>query len=152
MKNRWLCRVLGEGEGAMPPPPPSPEEDTIPSEAQPVEDEGQGGNVEDIPSSDAVNMLVQAWQSGSRNDVAAQLLFTPVSYADFVRMCFRIGQADAVQLGDLLDNLAEESGLVTDVPGQNKILARVTGQEEPSGEQITDEETDVLPVPPGKTP
>lgn len=154
MSKRWINRVLGEaaGEGDTTPPPSGSEEGTIPQAAEPLDDlHDEGSSVEDMPSSDVVNTLVQAWKGGGRNDVAAQLLFTPVSYADFVRMCFQIGQEDAIQLGDLLDNLADESGIVTDVPGQNKILSRVTG-EGTSGEQITSDEADVQPVPPGNTP
>lgn len=147
---------MGEaaGEGDTTPPPSGSEEGTIPQAAEPLDAlHDESSSVEDMPSSDVVNTLVQAWKGGSRNDVAAQLLFTPVSYADFVRMCFQIGQADAVQLGDLLDNLADESGIITDVPGQNKILSRVTGEEgSESGEQITSDEADVQPVPPGNTP
>ena len=146
MRNKWLTRVLGEAEA------PPPTEDAIPPNAEPADEEA--GGVEDMPSSEVVNALVQAWQSGSRNDVAAQLLFTPVSYADFVRLCYRIGQPDAEQLGDLLDQLAEEEGMVTDVPGENKILARVTGEREaePSGEQVTDDEAQAQLVPPGQRP
>ena len=149
-----MRRVLGEDAGEDGTTPPSGSEaGAIPQAAEPLDAlHDERNSVEDMPSSAVVNTLVQAWKSGSRNDVAAQLLFTPVSYADFVRMCFQIGQADAVQLGDLLDNLADESGIVTDVPGQNKILSRVTGEEQTSGEQVTSDAADVQPVPPGDTP
>ena len=136
IKNVWLSRVMGEAQDAP----------AIPAEAEPVEDvpaaedappPEEPVDVEQVPSAQVVDTLVQAWQAGGRNDVAAQLLFTPVSYADFVLLCFKLGQGDAVELGHMLDELAESEGMVTDIPGENKLFTPTAANEpEKPGEMV----------------
>lgn len=141
----WLDRVLGEA--AQVPEPPA--QNAIPPDAK-AEKSAEEPDVESLPSTEVVGALVQAWHSGNHYDVAAQLLFTPVSYVDFVQLCYEIGQEDAVQLGHMLDELATKEGMVTDVPGENRILSRVMGQE--GGNVVSDEPEDAALVPPGERP
>lgn len=43
--------------------------------------------------------------------VAARLMYTEASYADFVDLCFNIGHEQARELGQLLDELADTEGM-----------------------------------------
>jgi hypothetical protein len=132
-RNKWLLRALGEAQ----------EMSAIPAEAEPVEGAAKPPaeepvDVESVPSAQVVDTLVAAWQRGDRNEAAAQLLFTPVSYADFVRMCFKLGESAGVELGYMLDELAESEGMVTDMPDENKLLSRIDANEpESPGEVIS---------------
>lgn len=130
MKNSLIERVLGrEGEAApVAPSLPADVDQPVRKSRADYDEEAGTSDVEAVPSQQVVQMLAQAWKSGQQNDVASQLLFTPVSYADFVKLCFVIGQGDAVQLGLMLDDMAESEGMVTDEPSENRILARVGQQ------------------------
>lgn len=55
--------------------------------------------------------LVQQWQRGDHMAVAARLMFTEASYADFVDLVFAIGQQQGRMLGQLLDELADTEGM-----------------------------------------
>lgn len=66
--------------------------------------------------SQTVEHLVSSWESGSKMDVASQLMYTPVSYVDFVKMLFRIGEEGGVELGGMLDQLSEVQPSI-DQPG-----------------------------------
>lgn len=55
--------------------------------------------------------LVRMWQSGDHMAVAARLMFTEASYADFVDLIFAIGQSAGRELGYLLDELADTEGI-----------------------------------------
>jgi len=110
--NRWLKRVLGEG-------------DTVPQ-----------GAPADEPGSEVATALAQAWQSGSRDSVAAQLLLSPIKYADFAHLCFLLGDSESTHLGNLMDTMHSESN---------------TPESDASGDQITSDASAVLPVPPGTT-
>ena len=73
--------------------------------------------------SQAVQSLVSSWESGSKMDVASQLMYTPVSYADFVKMLFRIGEEDGVELGMMLDELSEVRPSIDQPGGQGDVPA-----------------------------
>jgi len=92
--------------------------------------------------SQTVEHLVSSWESGSKMDVASQLMYTPVSYVDFVKMLYRIGEQDGVELGGMLDQLSEvrpsidqpggggQGGEVPEAPpqqggGAERILSRI---------------------------
>ena len=105
--------------------------------------------------SQTVQHLVSAWQSGSQMDVANELMYTPVSYVDFVQMLYRIGEEEGVQLGTLLDQLADaraamgrpqtggedELSATTNTGGADRILSKIAQRRsremppaEPAGE------------------
>lgn len=79
--------------------------------------------------------LVQMWQSGERMGVAARLMFTEASYADFVDLLFILGQKDGRELGQLLDELADTQGIEPpETPPQYQdLLQRVAGANEEEG-------------------
>lgn len=86
--------------------------ETAPEEIMPPDIEAGAGAGEDLesdtgPDSPEVEQLVSSWESGSKMDVAAHLLYTPVSYVDFVKMLLRIGAPASVELGRMLDTLSE---------------------------------------------
>lgn len=76
--------------------------------------------------------LIQQWQSGDHMAVAARLMFTEASYADFVDLCFAIGQEAGRELGHLLDELADTEGMEPPEtpPEYQQALASVGGEEE----------------------
>lgn len=161
MKNSLIQRICGLAEDAAPVVPPRPDEVDEPVRGARAEYDQETGavDVEAIPSEQVVQSLAQAWKSGQQTDVASQLLFTPVSYADFVKLCFVIGQGDAVQLGLMLDDLAESEGMVADEPSENRILSRIGHQRDldagppeqealPPEEEQMPEEGAVQPPPP----
>jgi hypothetical protein len=82
--------------------------ETAPEEVvSPALDAGEDIESDTGPDSPEVEQLVSSWESGSKMDVAAHLLYTPVSYVDFVKMLLRIGAPAAVELGHMLDTLSE---------------------------------------------
>jgi hypothetical protein len=107
-KNPMLRYLLGEADDlqttAEAPPPRVDAGDAPPAEnptpVVPADDEdGVDGNT-------VVNDLASAWESGSQMDVANRLMYTPISYSDFVKVLYMIGQDGATELGRLLDELA----------------------------------------------
>lgn len=76
--------------------------------------------------------LIQQWKAGDHMAVAARLMFTEASYADFVDLCFVIGHSDARELGQLLDELADTEGMEPPEtpPEYQQALASVGGEEE----------------------
>lgn len=132
MKNSLIRRICGLTEEAAPVVPVTPDvaEPSMRRARADYDEEVGATNVDAVPSEQVVQMLAHAWKSGQREDVASQLLFTPVSYADFVKFCFVIGQGEAVQLGLMLDDMSDASGLTTDEPSENRILSRVGQQRE----------------------
>lgn len=75
------------------------------------------------------------WQSGQRMGVAARLMFTQASYADFVDLVFTLGQEAGRELGQLLDELADTQGIEPpETPPQYQdLLQRVAGANEEEG-------------------
>jgi len=55
--------------------------------------------------------LIRQWQAGDHMAVAARLMFTEASYADFVDMLFAIGHEQGRLLGQMLDELADTEGI-----------------------------------------
>jgi len=103
MKTNWLRRVLGEGADPAPEDvaAPAPEGAAAPDDAEsPVNAPSERVN----PTTDN---LARAWQSGSKTAVATRILDALDSYADFVSLCFVLGQEDAVELGRIMDELTE---------------------------------------------
>lgn len=119
--NSMLKRFLGEADETEPtqeaPEAPAEEtelpvegEEAPPAEALPEEpgEESEADELNDPRKiSPVAEELVVAWQSGGKTDVAQRLMYTPISYVDFVQMCFAIGQDDGQELATLLDQLAE---------------------------------------------
>ena len=72
--------------------------------------------------------LARMWQAGQKMDVATSLMFTPASYADFVDLCFVIGQEAGRELGHLLDELADSENIPVPEPSDDyaSILQRVS--------------------------
>lgn len=107
--NLLLKRLLGEAAEISAateldtPPELEPSPDAAPDAAQPPTP----------PDTSAPNTqeLVQQWRQGDHMAVAARLMFTEASYADFVDLVFAIGQAEGRELGHLLDELADSEGI-----------------------------------------
>lgn len=135
--NPYLKRLLGEGaeeEAAV--------ETHTPPELMPAEDAGQGEVMpdegQDVPPEKAapnIQELVQQWQRGERMGVAARLMFTQASYADFVDLCFILGHEAGRELGELLDELADTEGIEPPQtpPQYQSVLKRVAGADEEEG-------------------
>lgn len=121
--------------------PPAPATDKPKEEPEAAVDAdieaGAEASADTSVDSQAVEALVSSWQSGSKMDVASELMYTPVSYVDFVKMCFRIGEPDAVELGGMLDQLSEVRPSIDQPGGEgeapeapqggsaNRILSRI---------------------------
>jgi hypothetical protein len=126
------------------------------SEGSTDADLGSGADANAVDSQ-TVEHLVSSWESGSKMDVASQLMYTPVSYVDFVKMLYRIGEQDGVELGGMLDQLSEvrpsidqpggdtEGGGAPEAPAQGgsaeRVLSRIAQRRqggapvaEPAGE------------------
>lgn len=108
----WLKQVIGES-AEMP-------DDTAPVAAPEAAsagsavdtdlglDAGAGGlDSAGSPVPSIVQTLVSSWRSGNKIDVASRLLGEPISYADYARLMFAIGEGEAVKLGHILDELSE---------------------------------------------
>lgn len=116
MTNSKLIRyLLGEADDLRTTddaPPPRVDAGDAPPQSSPTpvtpEDEDVEGNT-------VVNELASAWQSGSKMDVASRLMYSPVSYTDFVRVLYMIGQDGALELGSLLDELSAGDDTEPDV-------------------------------------
>jgi len=136
--NPFIKRLLGEGadeqaavelnapQETMPPPDsPAPEEDQQQQQEQSV----------DPTAVPATQELVQMWQRGERMGVAARLMFTQASYADFVDLVFQLGQPAGRELGGLLDELADTEGIEPPQtpPQYSDLLNRVAGANEEEG-------------------
>lgn len=96
-----------------------PEREPEPQQAQP-----QGQPDKSAPNTQE---LVQLWQRGDHMAVAARLMFTEASYADFVDLVFVIGQSAGRELGHLLDELADTEGMEPPEtpPDYQDMLARI---------------------------
>lgn len=79
-----------------------------------------------------VQQLAKLWQSGDKMGVASSLMFTEASYKDFVNLVYVIGQQAGLELGALLDELADESGQKPPAtpPQYSSILRRAAGDQE----------------------
>lgn len=110
-----------------------------PAETMPPADEPQPEEAAPAAAPDqaapSTQELVQMWQRGERMGVAARLMFTEASYADFVDLVFQIGHEAGRELGGLLDELAETEGIEPpETPPQySDLLSRVAGANEEEG-------------------
>lgn len=78
-----------------------------------------------------VQQLAKLWQSGDKMGVASALMFTEASYNDLISLVPIIGQQAALELGSMLDELADETNQPPRTPPQySSILRRVAGEEE----------------------
>jgi hypothetical protein len=155
MKNKLIQSICGLTEDdaslVVPPVPTDDVEQPVRQSRATYDEEAGISGEDDGTGQQVVAMLAQAWKSGQQNDVASQILFTPVSYADFVKLCATIGPNDAVQLGLMLDELADSQGVEADT-ADSRILSRVRkldagppeGGDEalpPEGEQMPEEQS-----------
>lgn len=179
-----LRQVLGEAdeekdakpdkpEKAEPKEQPKQEQEPLPAPATDEPDDkpeaavdadieaGAEASADSSVDSQTVEHLVSSWESGSKMDVASQLMYTPVSYVDFVKMLFRIGEESGVELGGMLDQLSEvrpsidQQGVAPEAPeapqgGAERVLSRIAQRRaqdlpvaEPAGE--TSPELDAAP-------
>jgi hypothetical protein len=83
-------------------------------------------NVELAPS---VRELIGLWKRGEHMAVAARLMFTPASYVDFIALSFTIGQAGAMELAGLLDELSDTENMrpPSTPPEYKELLQKVAG-------------------------
>ena len=102
--NKHILRLLGESDDIL--------------GEQPQNDPAQEAPEQSPSSKDSVRSLVpknqeiiQLWNSGDHRGVAETLLFSSASYADFVDLVFTLGQAQAQELGKLLDQVTEENSV-----------------------------------------
>ena len=114
-KNPYLKRLLGEdareqaGAELEAPPETAPPVDNAP--------EPEEGDPATDPSADpaavtpSTQQLAKLWQSGDHMGVATSLMFTAASYRDFVNLVFIIGQEAGLELGQLLDELADTGNI-----------------------------------------
>ena len=128
MKNLWIERVCGrvhEDAAGLEVPP---EMEVPERQSRETYDEEIGNRPADgkINSESIINNLLQAWHNGERQAVAAQILFTPISYADFAKFVYALGQEDAVQLGLMLDEMSESEGIGPDT-SHDRVLRKVAG-------------------------
>jgi hypothetical protein len=59
-------------------------------------------------TSPSVEALEAAWKAGNKHAVALRVLDALDSYEQFVQLLFQIGQADAIQLGHIMDELTSD--------------------------------------------
>ena len=136
-KNNLLNRLLGEAAPeSVAPPADNPPGAPAAKPAQPAEPVEEKPPAPDQPASPQtrvppanVNELAQLWQQGEHMGVATQLMFTEASYVDFVNLAFIIGQEAAIELGTLLDELADSEGInpPETPPEYNDLLRRAVG-------------------------
>ena len=135
----YLRRLLGEAEGQLQPErTPSAQADAQDAAPETPEETSEETPVEAPPDSKAaphVQELVQQWQAGEHVGVAARLMFTEASYKDFVELIFIIGREGGLELGQLLDELADTERIEPpETPPQyNDLLRRVAGSGEEEG-------------------
>lgn len=130
--NLLLKRLLGEAAANDPVPSAPPPAGTTPTttttpeerEAEPISDAGA--------ATPTTQELIQQWKAGDHMAVAARLMFTEASYADFVDLCFVIGHSDARQLGQMLDEMADTENMEPPEtpPEYAQALASVGGEKE----------------------
>lgn len=136
-KNNLLNRLLGEAAPeSVAPPADNPPGAPAAKPAQPAEPVEEKPPAPDQPASPQtrvppanVNELAQLWQQGEHMGVATKLMFTEASYVDFVNLAFIIGQEAAIELGTLLDELADSEGInpPETPPEYNDLLRRAVG-------------------------
>lgn len=133
--NPFLRRVLGEAIEPEPPTEAVPNVDNSPEAEEPPDMEYEP-DPEELPQEPAENVpaqeLARMWHAGQKMDVATQLMFTPASYVDFVDLSFIIGQGEARQLGQMLDELADSENIPVPEPSSDysSILQRVAANRE----------------------
>lgn len=101
-------------------------------EGEAAHDEGEGDADVEMGGRDMVSgpvqSLISQWTSGGKMDVAMRLLNEPVTHSDFIELVFGIGEEDAAELGQIMDDLSvgegEEFGAEDE--GQDDVLGRVT--------------------------
>lgn len=137
--NPFLKRLLGEDAGARaqaeldtPPELAPPPQDAEQAEAPPEPDQVE--QIDPSTTVPTVQELVQQWKQGEHMEVATRLMFTAASYRDFVDLVFQIGHSDGLQLGVLLDELADSEKIEPPKtpPQYADVLNRVSGA---SGEE-----------------
>ena len=67
--------------------------------------------------------------------VAAKLMFTEANYVDFVNLVFSLGRNDGLELGRLLDELADSENMKPPKtpPEYNSVLRKAVGSGEEEG-------------------
>lgn len=145
-RNPYLNRLLGEtareaaqveldappGTAPSPEAPPKPVSRELGGPGAP--DTSPDGEPEIDPAAitPTTQQLVRQWQGGDHMAVATALMFTAASYLDFVNLVYIIGKKGALELGQLLDELADSSNeQPPETPPQyNSLVNRVAGEEE----------------------
>jgi hypothetical protein len=89
------------------PPNRGPGQPELGASTSPVEGDSESDTFIGTDSQVA-QQLVSSWMSGSKMDVATRLLYTPVDYSDFIRMAFRIGETEALELASIMDVMSME--------------------------------------------
>jgi len=89
-KSAIVAKLLGEAEAA--------------AIDVPAEQAAEAGS----KTSPNVDALAASWKQGNRQAVAIRVLDALDSYEDFVRLLFRLGETDGVELGAIMDELTSE--------------------------------------------
>lgn len=124
-------------------PSAEPEPSSAPAIAEPKEEPeaavdadieaGADASADTRIDSPVVAHLVSSWKSGSRMDVASELMYTAVNYTDFVKMLFRIGEQGGIELGGMLDELSEVRPSIDQPGGEIDPEAEAEGPGQPQG-------------------
>lgn len=132
--NPYIKRLIGEGAEQEAGAELDAPAETLPPTDEPQPDETAPAAPPDT-SAPATQELAQLWQSGERMGVAAKLMFTQASYADFVDLVYIIGHEAGRELGGLLDELADTEGIEPPQtpPQYSDLLNRVAGADEEEG-------------------
>lgn len=131
--NPYLRRLLGEAaeeEAAVEQETP---QELLPPPADDTPEQPPDETV--LKAAPTTQELVQQWQRGEHMGVAARLMFTEASYADFVDLVFILGHEAGRELGELLDELADTQGIEPPQtpPEYKSVLQRVAGADEEEG-------------------
>lgn len=92
----------------------------MPGEAPPAEAPPAASAPPNDYSNPTVEQLLAVWEQGNHDAVALRVLDALDMYRDFLELAFRIGYEDAMELGQLMDDLtagqksAHEYDKVTD--------------------------------------
>lgn len=126
--------VLGEGgEDDAPPEPAEPPSSEPPSAVAEPPIEAAGHDLEAGETDagagdqigDPVESMVALWTSGAKMDVASKLMTLTITYQDFARLLITLGEEGALELGQLLDSLAEQTSEEQNPEGGDAVLDRV---------------------------
>jgi len=120
--NKWLLRLIKEADD-----PKDTASDSADNSTEEVDSESEIPTDEEVKAAPTVEEMVNLWRAGEHLAVAARLMFSYAAYEDFVKILFILGEKDALELGRLLDMLADTENIAPPkTPGKYlELLAKV---------------------------